>query len=230
MLVAGVTLKRVTLNLPRLQAFLAELKFNNEKAWFGAHRSEYQALREEFIDFMAGVIAGVAVTDPGVADIRARDTLFRINRDVRFAHDKSPYKTSFSAAISPGGRHSSLPLYYLQLGADESFVAGGIYGPPPADVAIIRAYIERYPAKADALLNEASLQTEFGGLSAGDMLKRFPGGFEQVSELLKYRSFTVSAPLDAPNSDDLSAQVIRKCAAMRPLHGWLREAMAYRKP
>ncbi|WP_407540273.1 DUF2461 domain-containing protein [Deinococcus radiomollis] len=218
----------VPLNLPRLYRFLTELKFNNEKAWFDAHRSEYQALREEFIDFMAEIIAGVA--DPGVADIKARDTLFRINRDVRFAYDKSPYKTTFSAAISPGGRHSSLPLYYLQLGADESFVAGGIYAPPPADVAIIRAYVERYPAKADALLNDVSLQSEFGGLAAGGMLKRFPSGFEQVSELLRYRSFTVSAPLDTLSSDDLSAQVIRKCAAMRPLHEWLREAMAYRKP
>ena len=218
------------MNLPRLYRFLTELKFNNEKAWFDAHRGEYQALREEFIDFMAEIIAGVAVTDPGVADINARDTLFRINRDVRFAHDKSPYKTTFSAAISPGGRHSSLPLYYLQLGADESFVAGGIYAPPPADLAIIRAYVERYPAKADALLNGASLQSEFGGLAAGDMLKRFPSGFKQVSELLRYRSFTVIAPLDTLSSDDLSAQVVQKCAAMRPLHEWLREAMAYRKP
>ncbi|MGY2892812.1 DUF2461 domain-containing protein [Deinococcus sp. UYEF24] len=216
--------------MPRLQAFLIELKFNNEKAWFGAHRGEYQALREEFIDFMSEIIAGVAVTDPGVADIRARDTLFRINRDVRFAHDKSPYKTTFSAAISPGGRHSSLPLYYLQLGADESFVAGGIYAPPPADVAIIRAYVERFPAKADALLNEATLQSEFGGLAAENTLKRSPRGFEQVSELLKYRSFTVSTPLDTLDSGDLSAQVVRKYAAMRPLHEWLREALAYRKP
>ena len=218
------------MNLPRLQAFLTELKFNNTREWFDAHRSEYQTLREEFIEFMAGVLAGVAEDDPDVSEIRARDTLFRINRDVRFAHDKSPYKASFSAAISPGGRHSSLPLYYVQIGADESFVAGGIYGPPPADVAIIRAYIGRFPAKADALLSHPQLHSEFGGLATESLLKRFPNGFERVSELLKYRSFTVSAPLDTLTPDELSAHVVQKCRAMQPLHAWLREALAYRQP
>lgn len=218
------------MNLPRLQAFLTELKFNNTREWFDAHRNEYQTLREEFIEFMAGVLAGVAEADPGVSEIRARDTLFRINRDVRFAHDKSPYKVSFSAAISPGGRHSSLPLYYVQIGTDESFVAGGIYGPPPADVAIIRAYIGRFPAKADALLSHPQLHSEFGGLATESLLKRFPNGFERVSELLKYRSFTVSAPLDTLTPDELSARVVQKCRTMQPLHAWLREALAYRQP
>ena len=230
MLLAGVTLNRVTLNLPRLQAFLTELKFNNEKVWFDANRSRYQALRDEFTDFLAGVIAGVAEFDPAVAGVQPKSAMFRINRDVRFAHDKSPYKTNFSAAISPGGKQSSLPLYYLQLGADESFVAGGIYAPPPADVAVIRAYVEWYPAKDDALLADQELNEAFGGLATGGMLKRFPKGFGEASELLKYRSFTVASPLDTAQGDDLTQAVVQKCAAMRPLHEWLREALAYRKP
>ena len=218
------------MNTQALNEFLTELKFNNEKTWFDANRSRYQALRDEFTDFLTGVIAGLAEFDPAVGSVQPKSAMFRINRDVRFAHDKSPYKTNFSAAISPGGKQSSLPLYYLQLGADVSVVAGGIYAPPPTDLAIIRAYIERYPGKAEALLADPELQGAFGGLATAGMLKRFPKGFGEASELLKYRSFTVGSPLDTAQGDDLARLVIRKCAAMRPLHDWLREAMAYRKP
>ena len=184
---------------------------------------------------MGGVIQGVARTDPSVADVRAQDTLFRINRDVRFAHDKSPYKTTFSAAISPGGRHSTLPIYYLQLGADESLAAGGVYQPQPADLRIIRDYIQRYPGKADELLAHEGLAESFGGLGREGMLKRFPQGYGEGSELLKFRSFTVSAAIDLALFDfadagDLSAFMVQKCADMQPLHAWLREALAYRKP
>ena len=223
-------MRRFSLNLPALYAFLTELKFNNSKDWFDANRGRYQALRQEFIAFMGGVIQGVARTDPSVADVRAQDTLFRINRDVRFAHDKSPYKTTFSAAISPGGRHSTLPIYYLQLGADESLVAGGVYRPQAADLRIIRDYIQRYPASADALLTYKALAESFGGLGQSGMLKRFPRGYGEGSGLLKFRSFTVSAATDLAEAGDLSAFVVQKCADMQPLHAWLREALAYRKP
>ena len=221
---------RFALNLPALHAFLTELKFNNSKDWFDANRGRYQLLRQEFIAFIGGVIQGVARTDPSVADVRAQDTLFRINRDVRFAHDKSPYKATFSAAISPGGRRSTLPIYYLQLGADESLAAGGVYQPQPADLRIIRNYIQRYPGKADALLAHQGLAGSFGGLNRDGMLKRFPQGYGEGSELLKFRSFTVSAAIDLVDAGDLSAFVVRQCADMQPLHAWLREALAYRKP
>lgn len=232
---AARPVRRCSLNLPALHAFLTELKFNNEKSWFDANRSRYQSLRQEFIAFMGSVIQGVARTDPTVQGVRAQDTLFRINRDVRFAHDKSPYKATFSAAISPGGRHSTLPIYYLQLGADESVVAGGVYQPQPADLRIVRDYIQRYPGKADALLAHEGLTESFGGLGRESMLKRFPQGYGEGSELLKFRSFTASAPIDLALFDladagDLSASLVRKYADMQPLHAWLREALAYRKP
>jgi len=216
------------LNLPGLTQFLVELKFDNSKTWFDAHRKRYESLRAEFIGFMEGVIVGVSSFDPSVAEVRAKDTLFRINRDVRFAHDKSPYKTSFSAAISPGGRHATWPLYYVQVGADESFVAGGVYFPQALELSHIRAYIERYPEKAHALLTDSSLQAQFGGLGQEGKLQRFPRGFGEGSELLKFKSFTVSANFDAPDVGDLTRFVVEKCEAMGPLHAWLREALSYR--
>ena len=219
----------VVLNLPTLNAFLTELKFNNSKAWFDENRGSYQVLRQEFVSFMNEVITGVTRIDPSVAAVRAQDTLFRINRDVRFAKDKAPYKTIFSAAISPGGRHSSLPLYYIQIGPDESFVGGGVHFPQPDDLRVIRDYIERYPEKANTLLEHPVLTQSFGGLAREGVLQRFPRGFGEASELLKFKSFTVSADFEAVAQHDLVAFVIDRCQAMQPLHAWLREALSYRK-
>ena len=222
-------LVEVVLNLPILNAFLTELKFNNSKAWFDENRGRYQVLRQEFVSFMDEVITGVARIDPSVATVRAQDTLFRINRDVRFAKDKVPYKTHFSAAISPDGRHSSFPVYYVQIGPDESFVGGGVHFPQPDDLRVIRDYIEGYPEKANALLEHPVLAQSFGGLASEGVLQRFPRGFGETSELLKFKSFTVSADFEAVAQQDLVAFVVGRCEAMQPLHTWLREALSYRK-
>lgn len=221
--------RRFSLNLPALHAFLTELKFNNSKDWFDANRSRYRSLRQEFIAFMGDVIQSVAHTDPTVEGVQAQDTLFRINRDVRFAHDKSPYKTTFSAAISAAGRHATWPVYYLQLGAEESFVAGGLYAPEPAGLRRIRTYIQHFPAQAEALLADDTLQQHFGGLSSDGKLTRFPRGYGEGCELLKFRSFTVRSAFDAEQVPDLAALVVGKCRAMAPLHAWLREALTWRE-
>lgn len=215
------------LDVDDLTRFLVELKFNNTKAWFDAQRPRYAALRAGFTAFVADVIARVAAFDPAVADVRAKDTLFRIHRDVRFSHDKAPYKTTFSAAIAPGGRRSKAPLYYLQIGADESFAAGGLYFPEPAELAGIRRFVERFPARADALLADEDLARHFGGLSGEGKLTRFPRGFAGGSELLKHKSFTVGAPLD-PAAPDLAGEAAERFRRMGPLHAWLRDALAYR--
>ncbi|WP_425147758.1 DUF2461 domain-containing protein [Deinococcus sp.] len=219
------------MNPDPLMQFLTKLKFNNERAWFDAHRAEYQALRQAFVGFMGEVIAGVAAFDPAVAAVRPQDTLFRINRDTRFAGDKSPYKTTFSAAISPGGRHSSSPLYYLQLGPEQSLVAGGVYFPQPGDLRIIREYIGRFPRKAEALLADPSLGT-FGGLAQDGLLVRFPRGYGEGSALLKYKSFTVGSEFDSAQlaGAALISYVVERYRAMEPLHAWLREALSYRAP
>lgn len=211
------------MNLEKLTQFLIELEFSNSKAWFDQNRPRYLELRLEFIDFVAEVIAGVSSFDASVKGVRAKDCLFRINRDVRFSHNKNPYKTNFSAALSAGGRHSNYPIYYVQLGIENSITAGGIYAPPNDQLALIRRFIEHHPKKADALLEE------FGGLDKDAILSRFPKGFPSGSELLKYKSFTVSSAFDALGlgSAGVLEEVVTKCAKMQALHKYLREALTY---
>ena len=217
------------MNLERLTKFLVELSFNNDKPWFDKNRAEYQILRLEFIDFMQELISGISSFDVSVKAVKPKETLFRINRDVRFSNNKNPYKTHFSAAIASGGRHSSLPIYYVQLGAEESVVAGGIYYPESDQLATIRRFIAFNPKKADALLKNKTLLEHFTGLDSDAVLLRFPKGFSEGSSLLKYKSFTVSRAFDAfgMESDVLRDELISSFQKLQPLHKFLREALTY---
>ncbi len=217
------------MNLERLTQFLIELQFSNSKVWFDAHRPEYQILKLEFIELMTALIAEITKFDPSIKGITAKDTLFRINRDARFSHNKNPYKTHFSAAIASGGRHSNYPIYYLQLGIEESVVAGGIYLPETEQLATLRRYMAQHPKKANELLNNKTLLEQFEGLDTEHILTRFPKGYTEGSDLLKYKSFTVSQNFDALaiGSSDLEEFVLSSYQKMLPLHKWLREALTF---
>jgi uncharacterized protein (TIGR02453 family) len=215
------------LNLSHLTRFLVELSFNNDKPWFDKHRAEYQLLREDFVRFVDRLILETASFDSSVKGIQAKDCLFRINRDTRFSNDKAPYKTTFSAAISPEGRHSDGPVYYFHVsGPGESVVAGGVYMPGPERLVAIRTFISRNPKKADALLKNKLLLEQFGGVDEENKLKRYPKGFDEGSELLKFKNFTVSKPFDAMTFDAerLLEHLVSSFRAMEPLMKFVREA------
>jgi uncharacterized protein (TIGR02453 family) len=215
------------LNLSHLTRFLVELSYNNDKPWFDKHRAEYQMLREDFVRFVDRIIAETSGFDSSVKGLQAKDCLFRINRDTRFSHNKSPYKTTFSAAISPEGRHSDGPVYYVQVsGPGESLTAGGVYMPGPERLAAIRAFIQGNPKKADALLKNKSLLEQFGGLDEEARLKRYPKGFDSGSELLKFKNLTVSRAFDALefDADSLLEHITGCFRAMQPLMKFVREA------
>src|SRR5690606_26237949 len=91
--------------------FLTALKKNNNKEWFDKHKSEYQELRSYFIKQVETLIKECSKFDPELSGIEASKCIFRINRDVRFSKDKSPYKTNFGASINPGGKNSNIPGY-----------------------------------------------------------------------------------------------------------------------
>jgi uncharacterized protein (TIGR02453 family) len=217
------------MNVERLTQFLIELDFSNNKTWFDAHRAEYQSLKLEFIALVQQLIDGIGAFDKSIAQVKAKDTLFRINRDTRYSHNKNPYKAHFSAAIASGGRHSRLPIYYLQLGIENSMLAGGIYLPEAEDLAMLRRYAAQHPKKADALLNNKALLETFGGLDTDHVLSRFPKGFDGGSELLKYKSFTVSHGFDPLKTEDLVGFALAYFRAMQPLHRWLCEALVFEK-
>ena len=109
------------MHLADLQAFLSELSENNQRAWMAMNKPRYDILRKEFLELTSGVIDGLKHIDPAIANTNPAKAIFRINRDIRFSHDKSPYKTTFSASLVPDGRKKPSegggPAYYFQFNA-----------------------------------------------------------------------------------------------------------------
>ena len=119
--------------------FLTELRQNNNREWFQANKSRYDSLRKGFIDEVQQLIDRIALFDPEIAGLEAKDCLFRIYRDIRFSPDKTPYKIHFAAYMaSCGGRGSERAGYYIHLEPGGCLLSGGVWCPPPALLKALR--------------------------------------------------------------------------------------------
>ncbi len=209
--------------------FLLALQKHNNKAWFDAHRDAYQAAKQRFEEFVDTFIDEFRSIED-FADLSAKDCLFRINRDVRFSKDKSPYKPNLGASIALGGKHSIRAPYYIHLEPpDKSFLAGGVYMPTPDQLAAIRRLIDRDPSSLKTAINSKSFKKYFGSLS-GEKLKTPPRGYASDHpeiELLKYKQFITIHPLS--DKDVLAprplSHTIEVFAALKPLLDWLNTAL-----
>ena len=123
-------------------AFLRDLKAHNDRGWFESNRPRYEAARAAFEGLVGDLISRFGAVDD-LCGASPRDCVFRINRDIRFSADKSPYKTSMGALLGPSGRKSGVRSYYLHLEPDgNSMLAGGLHSPEPGELAKIRRAIE----------------------------------------------------------------------------------------
>lgn len=222
------------MHLRDLTQFLHELEANNNRAWFVMNKPRYDILRAEFLDLVKQLIADISKFDPAVASCNPKKALFRINRDLRFARDRDPYKTSFSAAITASGlkkpSQGGGPAYYFHISAKgELFTAGGEYHPPADRLRAIREHIVSDTKGFGKVLRDKELQRVFGGLQYGDSLMRPPKGFAPDlphSEELKLKSYiawkSVSAKKIQP--DSLPALLLADFRSCAPLIRWLRIA------
>lgn len=190
----------------RILNFLSELKENNNKEWFDKNRSFYKELRELFIEQTGEMINEIANFEPVIRFENPRKSIFRINRDIRFSKDKSPYKSNFGAIIAPGGKKSGNAGYYFHLEPENSFVAGGIYRPQAPDLMKIRWTIFENSEEFLKIINNKKFIETFGSI-VGEKLKNPPRGFDknfEHIELLKFKDFTVFKKLSLT---DLKSQV-----------------------
>lgn len=219
------------MNTRRLVAFLAGLKAHNRKSWFETHRAEYEALRAEFEDLVQEVILRVARFEPEVANVTPRECVYRIHRDLRFAKDKSPYKTQFSAGIGPAGREGGNESYYFHVdAAGKLLVAGGVYMPDARQLARIRRAIADDARGFGAIVTAKQFRRRFGGLCDEDRLKSAPRGFtcdHPAIEWLKLKRYIAwgETPVSRLGAKNIAAHVADECRALQPLATWLRAAL-----
>lgn len=209
--------------------FLGKLKKHNDRDWFKANKTEYDAAREEFEGAVEDLIARIAGFDPDVIGTAPKDCVFRIYRDVRFSKDKSPYKTAFGAYIAPGGRKSMLPGYYFHAEPKASFVAGGMYRPPTTELLAVRTAIAEDPKALPKIEKTATFRKYFDGIESQESLKIAPKGFDPehpAIEYLRMKGYTVHHEVTDPELKDpkFPAYATRVFKAMKPLIDFLRDA------
>lgn len=228
------------MHLSALVAYLEGLRENNRKAWFVMNKPAFDILRAEFTALVAEVIGALSKDDRRIAHVDPAKALFRIYRDVRFAHDKTPYKTHFSASIADGGAKHWGPMYYLQIDADGRLHLGaGCYRPPREVLARLRQQVIADHRGLQRVLKNKRFVSTFGALDEDDKLARLPKGFDadlphidRVAGLLRLKSYVVTADLDltdpanAKAAQDLAQTIATTLAAAVPLNDWLRRAPA----
>lgn len=210
--------------------FLKQLAKNNRKEWFDENRKIYEAAKVEFEAVVKAVIDKAIVYDPLLAGLEAKKCMFRINKDVRFSKDKSPYKQNMGASINPGGKKSMIPGYYLHVEPGKSFLAGGCWQPMPDMLAAIRQEIDYNAKDFRKILAAKDFKNYFGALSEEDKLKTAPKGYDKGHEdidLLQHKSFIAVHELtDAQVLDkNFPTYVSKVFKAMLPLNSFLRNTM-----
>lgn len=196
--------------------FLKDLKKNNNKAWFDAHRKQYEAAKNDFETFIQSILDEHSKSDVDLKDLIAKKCTFRINRDIRFSKDKSPYKTNFGASMSKGGKKSGLAGYYFHLEPGKSFMGGGMWMPEPESLKKVRQEIDYCFDEFKKIISSKKFKSVYDDLYTGEgvQLAKLPQGFEKTNpaaEYLKFKSWLVLTDLD--DSDITSKNLYKKTLA-----------------
>ena len=210
--------------------FLADLKLNNYKEWFHKNRDRYEDARDNYESFAQAVIDEISVFDPLLKGLEARSCTYRINRDIRFSNDKTPYKSHLGAFIVKGGKNNGdrFAGYYLHVEpGGNSMIAGGAYIPPAPWLSAIREKIDDRGEELVRIITDREFVRTFGEIE-GEKLKSAPKGYPKdhpFIEFLKLKSFLVSKMFtdNEVTGKELFGKVIEACIVMKPLNDFLND-------
>jgi uncharacterized protein (TIGR02453 family) len=213
--------------------FLKDLKKNNNKPWFDAHRQQYETARGDFEGLIGAILTRLSKTDDTIRDLEPKKCLFRINRDIRFSKDKSPYKSNFGASIDRGGKKSIYAGYYFHLEpGGKSFVGGGLWMPMPPELKKIRQEIDYCFDEFKSIVETKKFRTQYGKLYSGEdvSLVKVPQGFEKdnpAAEYLKLKSWLAMRTVTDTEltSKDLLKKVIDAFETLQPMLKFINRAI-----
>jgi uncharacterized protein (TIGR02453 family) len=210
--------------------FLKDLKANNNRPWFQEHRKEYEQARANVLDVVDHVIAGIAGFDPPIIEQAPEDCLFRINRDVRFSREKSPYKFHFGAFITDHGRKVNRAGYYVHVQPGESILGGGIYMPPARELKAVRQAIIEDSSTLRRIISRPAFVKLFGRTLPGRRLKTAPRDIPRDHpdiDLLQLTSFEIGVDLKDRElqKKDFVKHAVDVFKVMRDYVQWLNRAL-----
>lgn len=210
--------------------FFKELAANNNKEWFDANRKRYETVvRDPFKNFIAELLHRLAERDPEL-EVEPKDVIFRINRDIRFSKDKTPYKTNNSAVISPEGRkNKNHPGIYIELGPERMAFYGGIYMPSPKEVHKVRSYMSQHLEELRSVMASKDFMENFQQIH-GEKSKRIPKEFLAAAEAQpliwnKNWYYYKHLPAETITGDDLMDTILDLRDKSEPIKNYLYKAI-----
>lgn len=195
-------------DLQRLLKYLSDLENNNNREWFQKSKDERKIILEEFEALIQSLLLGISGFDETIPLLEPASLTFKMVRDTRFSHDKSPYNPALRAHMGPKGKLPVPVGYYLYIRPNnQSFLGGGLF----TDVfgsatAMVRDYLAEHGKEFEAVIHDKEFIQHF--TVQGTQLKNVPRGYEKehpMAEFLKYKNWYLEYPLpDAMFADSTS--------------------------
>jgi len=212
-------------------AYLADLEQNNNREWYHADKERLRQATVEFERFIGDLIAAIAKFDGSVIHNAPKDLTFKMVRDTRYSHDKSPYNPKFRAHISSAGK---LPIpvgYYIVLApGNRSFLGGGLFASMFKDATeMIRDYIAVHGREFDSIINDKTFASHF--IVKGETLKNVPKKYDSnhpQAEYLKHKSWYLEyfvADEQAVDTESFIGYAAQLFRYMKPFNDYLNTAL-----
>ena len=212
--------------------FLADLKANNNREWFLENKKRYEHFKLDYLQLTTNLLLILSANDSSLSQLDPKKCVFRINRDIRFSKDKSPYKTHLGIWFSSGAKAHNLAGYYVQIEHNNCFIAGGLYAPEAVDLKKVRKEIAFFYEDLHEILDDKDFKSTFESLDFTDIntLKNAPKDFDKDHIALKYlklKSFTASQKFDVSDvlKQDFISKTAQKLLVLKSLNQFINRAL-----
>lgn len=212
--------------------YLWALQMNNNREWYHANKEDFKKANAAFEELLQALMLEIGKFDSSILHNNPKDLTFKIVRDTRFSHDKSPYNPAFRAHISSKGKLPVPVGYYLMIKPDnQSFLGGGLFADMFKDATkMIRNYISQNGEEWERVIHAPEFEKNF--TVQGTALKRVPAGYEKEhpqAEYLKFKSWYLEYPIKDEELNDTETFIAKATGIfqnMKPFNDYLNKALA----
>lgn len=213
--------------------FLEDLKINNSKEWLDENKAKYYLAKNDILALAQQLITAVEGFDQTIsaANLAPKNCITRLNRDLRFAKDKTPYKNDYYLILNKNGKNSPSAFYYVHIEPDDCFVGGGLWNPQPEQLKKCRQEIDYNFDKWTTIINNETFKKYFpSGIQSVGILTRIPKGYDEsnpASEFLKLKGFCTKENITNREimNTNIKDKIVDYFQAVKPLIDFLNKAV-----
>lgn len=211
--------------------YLTDLSEHNNREWDHAHKAENKEANAQFEELIQTLILRIGEFDSSILHNQPKELTFKLVRDTRFSHDKSPYNPSFRAHISSKGKLPVPVGYYLMIKpGGQSFLGGGLFADMFREATeMIRDYITEHGKEFEEIIHAPEFQKYFS--VQGTSLKNVPAGYDKEhpqAEYLKFKSWYLEYPVAdevIADAEQFVEEATKLFEIMKPFNDYLNKAL-----